>query len=453
MSEADKQPFYRALTMGIGLALLAWLRTHNHFNAALVGVLTAVAVMGVEWGWWVRAGEHLPAAWEQLRGLVLVLLSWLPAARVELRPYDVVFGWQANNPRQPVVGNLKRMRSFAIFGVNGAGKTSLLHSVLHDITTSTSEDKIGLVIFDPKGGLDYSIYRRLPHLLWPIASTPADVARSLQCLQGLMDGRADLYRRIPNGRICNDLDRFNEINEELQLGLPELTPVLVVVDEVQDLIKHHKGAQALLERVAKLGRAYGVFLCPSTQLPKAEALPTEIKAECYPRFVGMMASARLYGVIAEVPEDIYKAHALREHQFYVRLGPDGWQVMTANLVPYEELERVALALSDGYDEPGWPEMETASTPQRSLSTPQRSPQGTASTPQRSDLTPQRSLSTPQWSEIRWKSDAVKKAQLTLYFKRFAERPTAASTLEDIGWSQRSAEKWLPIIWEIIEAER
>jgi DNA helicase HerA-like ATPase len=138
-----------------------------------------------------------------------------------------------------------------------------------------------------------------------------------------MKSRADLYHCIPAGRICNDLDRFNELNRELRLGLPELSPVLVVVDEVQDRIKHHKGAQALLERGAKLGRAYGVFLAPSTQLPKAEALPTEIKAECYPRFVAMLASPRLYGVIAEVPEEVYSAHPLREHQFYVRLGPRG----------------------------------------------------------------------------------------------------------------------------------
>jgi hypothetical protein len=62
------------------------------------------------------------------------------------------------------------------------------------------------------------------------------------------------------------------------------------------------------------------------------------------------------------------------------------------------------------------------------------------------VTPQRSLGAPQWSDIRWKGDEVKLAQLKLYFGRFEERPTAASTLEEIGWSQRSAEKWMPRIW-------
>ena len=51
------------------------------------------------------------------------------------------------------------------------------------------------------------------------------------------------------------------------------------------------------------------------------------------------------------------------------------------------------------------------------------------------------------------SEAVKVAQLSLYFMRFDEKPTAASTLDDIGWSIRTAEKWLPIVWSEIEKHR
>lgn len=443
MSDTETRPFYRAVMMGLGLAILAWLRTHNQFNTALVGVLTAVAVLGIEWGWWVRAGDHLPAAWERLRSLVIGLLSWLPPARVQLQPYDVVFGWQADNPRRPVVGNLKRMKSFLIVAVNGAGKTSLAHSAIHDIILSNGPDQLNLVIIDPKGGQhsqgkDFDIYERLPHLLWPIASKPDDVKRSLTCLQKLMDERARLFACMPKGRICNELDRYNYINETEELGLPRLAPVLVFIDEVQRVIKHYK-AGPLLEDIAATGRSYGVFIVPITQTPKVDSLPTEIKSQCYSRFIGKMASASLYGHIAEVPQEIYKEHTLRDHQFFVRFEGGEWQVMTANLIPYDELERVAGLRSEGQQVPAWP-VNLATATDRNGTAMDRN--ATAMLPQRP---PQQVV---DWSAL--KTDPEKEARLRLYLSRFTERPSALETLDDINWSKRTAETWLARVWPIQE---
>ena len=60
--------------------------------------------------------------------------------------------------------------------------------------------------------------------------------------------RGLLFSRIPDSRVHNNLSRYNHLNEELGLGLPKLEPVLVIVDEIQALIKNHKGAEALFEK-------------------------------------------------------------------------------------------------------------------------------------------------------------------------------------------------------------
>lgn len=460
----SRESIYRALTLGVCGGLLAWTRFHDLNRSIVAGVMVVVAMMGIEFGWWATAGERLPGWSEKVKMFSLSLLSFLPAQSRTLVKYDVVFGWDAHNPRRPIVGNVLKMLSFAIFGVTGTGKTSLIHAIIHDIIISLDPEDIKLVFFDPKNGLDFSIYGRLPHLAWPVASTPSDVDKALEALEALMEYRGMLFSRIPSSRVHNNLDRYNHLNREMGLGLPHLEPVLVIVDEIQALIKTHKGAEALFEKVAKQGRAYGVFLVPCTQLPKADSLPTEIKAECYTRLIGRLSSARLYGAIAEVPKEIYEARPLKEHEFYARIN-NRWEVVVANLIPYDELEDTAAAKSVGYSVPEWPVIDergqmmtlrpTRTILVNSANGPAALPVGV---PVEEETRPSMERPSPEfipvrWEDIRYKGEAVKVAQLSLYFMRFAEKPTAASTVDDIGWSIRTAEKWLPIVWAEIEKQR
>lgn len=456
----SKESVYRALTLGACGGALAWVKFHDLNRAIVAAVVTVIGTMGIEFGWWATVGDRFPAWAEKAKTAVLWLLSFLPAQSRQLVPYDIIFGWDAHNPRRPIVGNINRMLSFAIFGVTGTGKTSLIHSIIHDIIISLSPEEIKLVFFDPKQGLDFSIYGRLPHLAWPVASTAADTDKALDALSALMAYRGLLFSRIPDSRVHNNLSRYNHLNEELGLGLPKLEPVLVIVDEIQALIKNHKGAEALFEKVAKQGRAYGVFLVPCTQLPKADSLPTEIKAECYTRLIGRLSSARLYGAIAEVPKEIYESRPLREHEFYARIN-NQWEVVIANLIPYEDLEMTAAAVSAGCAVPEWPVVDraglmTVRPPARTLTV--NTAVGQVSIPAQAEpdtavARPMPSVAPIRWDDIRYKSEAVKVAQLSLYFMRFDEKPTAASTLDDIGWSIRTAEKWLPIVWSEIEKQR
>lgn len=448
MTESTKESFYRAVLMAAGVSLLAWFRTNDEFRTVMAGLLAAVAVMGIEWGWWAKVGDRMPETAARLHGLVIWLLSWMPAMQVPLGTYDVVFGWDAHNPRRPIVGNLMRMKSFMIVAVNGGGKTSLAHAIIHDLIISHTPDQLGLVIIDPKGGefdqgKDFDFYERLPFLLWPIASTPDDIKRSLTHLRALMNDRARLFAAMPKGRVCNDLERFNYINETENLGLPKLAPVLVMVDEVQLVVKKYK-AGPLLEEIATTGRAYGVFVVPITQTPKVGNVNSDIQAQCYSRFVGKMADRSLYGQIAKVPKEVYESVTLRDHWFFARFEGGDWQTVIANLVPYEEIERAAAEVSSGYDVPPWPmeAVATAVAPAPQLRSD--APQLRSSTPQLLTHLPQRATD----KVLDWRSLTAeqKDAQFYEYLSRHQVRPSVDDTLEAITWSRRTAETWLARYW-------
>lgn len=445
-TKRDTVGLYRALAIGLLAGAYVWFEFGGVPRAFLALLATMALIAGLEYGWWVRLGDKWPAIYNSLQQVSYWFLGWLPTKAMDLGPYDIIFGWDAKNPRRAVHANLKKLKSFIIVGVTGGGKTSLVHSVLHDIILTLTADQIKLVIFDPKSkrserGMDFSIYRWLPHLLWPIAKTPDEIKRALACLNNLMDERSKLFELMPERRLVNDMDRYNAVNRSENLGLPELVPVIVILDEIQAIMREHKEAEEIITSVAAEGRAYGIFVIPCTQLPKVEAIPTFVKEQCHGRFSGPMSSARGYS-IAEVPKEVYEQHTLREHQFFVRLySGSEWVVMTANLVPYDDLDAVAREKS-APNLPSWP--DGGKLPP--------SPQLSAPAPEPAEHEPDFQKRGGKFTWPKYGSEDQKVAVLKYYLMRFDEKPTILSTLDDIDWSQRTAETWVPKVWSMLHPD-
>lgn len=116
-------------------------------------------------------------------------------------------------------------------------------------------------------------------------------------LEGLRGARAECLRRA---RVIKDLPRDlcpeNKVTSQLadrkDLGLH---PLVVVIDECQELFAHPefgKEAAELAVKVVKLGRALGVSLVLATQRPDKDSLPTGVSAN-----VGTRACLRVMGQV------------------------------------------------------------------------------------------------------------------------------------------------------------
>lgn len=337
---------------------------------------------------------------------------------VKLNMYDIALGHDMADGRW-VVQNLKHLKSMAIWGVNGSGKTSFIHSLVHFIISYYPPEQIMLTFSDLKDGVDFYIYRRLPHLFCPIATTVEDTERMIALLEEEMKQRARQFRVVANSgsatRLCNDIDRYHALRTEYgREDLPVLPLVLAVFDEISTFTRKATTLDRII-LLAEKGRAYGIFLICATQYPKVESIPSNLREQCPTRFVGRM-SPRAYKV-ADVYKDDWDNVNLKTRQFFASLGTAGadYIVLQGQLVPYEELEAVANDASVGSDEPTWPESTAVAHTNGKL----------------------------KWGG----SDDDKVSLLHTWFNQFDTCPTADDFTRDFKASRRTYYEWVPRMWQ------
>lgn len=259
---------------------------------------------------------------------------------------------------EPVMTNLDEMTSTAVWGVNGAGKTTLLHTLIYEMTAAYTPEALHIVIFDHgKDGNDFSLFAHMPYLHGvPIATSDEEAVRLLRWLEGEMERRGELFRKIPDRYLCNELDRYHKLRRELAMEdeLPFLPYLVVIIDECQDLVDKAVGGLPALISLAKKGRYAGIKLVVATQYPNVDAIPAGLRSQLWTRFCGSLASPREYHIVAEIHKEFTEDVTLSRGQFFTRLaGYPAWLIMSGIKIPTAELESYAAEISQGCPLPTW----------------------------------------------------------------------------------------------------
>lgn len=400
-----------AVAVGLGRASWGWA------IATFVGGMLLVS--GIVMGWW-------GALWEQSAPLRARLLARFKQARVKeesspLRVYDVVIGKTRDDGR-PVVLNLERMKSIAVWAETGGGKTSFIHNFIHDLITTHAPADLNLYIIDLKEGLDFRIWRRIPHLAVPIAENVEEASVLLAHVVEEMRRRGELFKSVPDSRMCNSLDDYHRINQELNLDLPRLPRLLIIADEVQDLATDLPEAVDLMAKVAKKGRAFGMSLLLSTQRPTVDAVPGKVQSQLNTKFIGKMTSRIDYSNVAQVSKDAYDGVTLRVGEFFMRTpGWPAWTIIKSRYVPVRELEKWAGLVAGGREAPEWPETS-------------------------------RTIKARTNAQRPWSGSNDRKATMVReWMIDFEEKPSIADFLAEFDASEATASRWINEVWA--ETER
>lgn len=344
---------------------------------------------------------------------------------------------------EAVITNLEEMTSTAVWGVNGAGKTTLLHTLIYEMTSAYTPEELHLVIFDHgKDGNDFSLFSRMPYLRGvPIATTDAEAIRLLDWLEKEMNRRGDLFRKIPDRYLCNELDRYHKLRMELGLAgeLPFLPYLVVIIDECQDLVSKEVGGLPKLVSLAKKGRYAGIKLIVATQYPNVDAIPAGLRSQLWTRFCGSLASPREYHIVAEIHKEFTEEVDLRRGQFFTRLaGHPTWGVMTGVKIPTAELESYAAEISEGCPLPTWADAGQNYT---------AVPTSTTAAIQARSYAPGGLI---VWTDLR--GQAAKETAFMEFLRQYSERPTAVEVLAFFQMTEKTAYANLNRYWPQRERE-
>lgn len=166
-----------------------------------------------------------------------------------------------------------------IGGATGSGKTILLKSLL----IQSVNKGMKVVVIDLKGGADYSE-------TWNANATLLmSHEHVLTALEGIVD-EMERRKQVFHSAGTKDIDAYNERNfdklERIVIGCDEIVDLLVVKGLSKEEKETVQSITAMLSKIARQGRAFGIHLMLATQRPDADVLNGQIKSNMGLRVCG-----------------------------------------------------------------------------------------------------------------------------------------------------------------------
>ncbi len=214
---------------------------------------------------------------------------------------------------EAIIADLARMPHLLVAGTTGSGKSVGVNSMILSLLFKLEPSRCRLLLIDPKM-LELSVYNRIPHLLAPVVTDPAEAVAALNWAVREMEER---YKRMSklgvrnieafNARLMRASAHGERIERTVQTGFDaktgaavyereplELEPlpyIVVVVDEFADLMAvAGKEIEMAVQRLAQMARAAGIHLIMATQRPSVDVITGTIKANFPSRISFKVAS-------------------------------------------------------------------------------------------------------------------------------------------------------------------
>ena len=194
---------------------------------------------------------------------------------------------------EQITYDLSKMPHCIIAGATGSGKSVCINTIVMSILMNMKPEQIKLLMIDPKK-VELTPYSKLPHMLAPVITEPAQATAALNWLVKEMEFRYEILKQLGQRNITSFNQRKvdSAFEASLSIEIPEKLPYIVgIIDELADLMMiSSSDIETPIARIAQMARAVGIHLIIATQRPSREVITGLIKANFPSRIAFKVAS-------------------------------------------------------------------------------------------------------------------------------------------------------------------
>ncbi len=181
------------------------------------------------------------------------------------------------------IADLSKAPHMLVAGATGSGKSVFINNLITSLLYRFSPDELKLILIDPKY-VEFDVWRPLPHLLTPVVNDPTQVPNILRRAWNELEHRYEIMAQVraKNLRDFNSRPQDPEpVMDENGDPIPQKLPrLIIIISELSDMMRSnvYKNVETLICRIAQKGRAAGIHLVISTQVPSQDVITGIIKA-------------------------------------------------------------------------------------------------------------------------------------------------------------------------------
>lgn len=217
--------------------------------------------------------------------------DYYPEAKRDKLPYCI----GAGESRKLIWFDFASDPHVLIAGKTQSGKSNLVNGIIASNVATHTPDELRLVLIDQKGGMEFTHWSELPHLLWDVAKTVDAAYPMLNRIFDLMKKRMALLEQAK----AKEIAAYNARHDK------KLPRVIIIIDEMQNFVgmgTRTEEIHNLIMLIASMGRAVGIHLIAATQHPEVRVIPGRIKTNMPVRISGAMPSVGASMIVLDQPD-------------------------------------------------------------------------------------------------------------------------------------------------------
>lgn len=190
---------------------------------------------------------------------------------------------------KPLVFDLATTPHLLLGGTTGSGKSVCLNALLLSLLSYAEQRPLRFALIDPKQ-VEFSGWRQHRQLFCEVATDTAAVTQLLETLVEEMNNRYERFSVLG----VKDLATARSKGEQAEW-------IILAVDELADLVAQDKANEALLTRLAQMGRAAGIHMILATQRPDAATFAGALRTNCPARIALRVSRTSESKIIMDEP--------------------------------------------------------------------------------------------------------------------------------------------------------